>query len=467
MTSTTQSATSTWPRLFTAESTIRSFIRCIGLWMPGVSKSTIWPSGRLTTARMRLRVVCGLSETMATFWPTIWFTRVDLPTFGRPTTATNPGLHRLVLRRLPAEAHAVDPLALGVHDLDHEAAVVDPLARARDAAEGRRHQAADRPHVVAVGERGLQRLLQPVDVHAAGDQERAVGLDADRLRLQVVLVLDLAHDLLDDVLHRHQAGDAAVLVDGDREGDPAGLELLQQLRDLLRLRHQVGLAHQRPQRIGGRPVVLDEVAHAHHARRCRRGSRRRPAPGCTSSRAGAGAGRRWWTSRARATMSGRGVITSRTWVTEKRATASTRRPSFSSCTGAGGTSGTGAAPLASASSAVGRRGAAAQRGRQRAQRPRVGVEDGQQHEQRALGVAPHQAVGQGQAEEQQVQDHEPERARQRPRMDVTVLGEQHGDDHGHDHVRGVGAHVDGHEQGLRVLEVAVDQLRARVLLRGG
>ena len=76
--------------LFTAESTIRSFMRCIGLWMPGVSKSTTCPSGLFTTARMRLRVVCGLSETMATFWPTSWFTSVDFPTLGRPTRETNP-----------------------------------------------------------------------------------------------------------------------------------------------------------------------------------------------------------------------------------------------------------------------------------------------------------------------------------------------------------------------------------------
>ena len=39
---------------------------------------------------MSRRVVCGLSETIATFWPTSAFTRVDLPTFGRPTTATMP-----------------------------------------------------------------------------------------------------------------------------------------------------------------------------------------------------------------------------------------------------------------------------------------------------------------------------------------------------------------------------------------
>src|SRR5215212_2837786 len=39
---------------------------------------------------MRCRVVCGLSETIATFPPISALTSVDLPTFGRPATATNP-----------------------------------------------------------------------------------------------------------------------------------------------------------------------------------------------------------------------------------------------------------------------------------------------------------------------------------------------------------------------------------------
>jgi hypothetical protein len=39
---------------------------------------------------MRCRVVLGRDDVMATFVPTIVFTRVDLPTFGRPTTATKP-----------------------------------------------------------------------------------------------------------------------------------------------------------------------------------------------------------------------------------------------------------------------------------------------------------------------------------------------------------------------------------------
>src|SRR5271156_4545075 len=41
---------------------------------------------------MRLRVVWGLGETMATFWPTWVLTSVDLPALGRFTIATNPDL---------------------------------------------------------------------------------------------------------------------------------------------------------------------------------------------------------------------------------------------------------------------------------------------------------------------------------------------------------------------------------------
>ena len=90
--------------------------------MPGVSKSTIWPSGRLTTARMRLRVVCGLSETIATFWPTRRLTSVDLPDVGPAHHGHEARARRLTAAAasagFAAEAHAVDALALGVHHLD-------------------------------------------------------------------------------------------------------------------------------------------------------------------------------------------------------------------------------------------------------------------------------------------------------------------------------------------------------------
>ena len=39
---------------------------------------------------MRLRVVCGLSDTMAIFVPTSRLRSVDLPAFGRPMSDTKP-----------------------------------------------------------------------------------------------------------------------------------------------------------------------------------------------------------------------------------------------------------------------------------------------------------------------------------------------------------------------------------------
>ena len=41
------------------------------------------------TPVIRVRVVWGLEVTIATFSPTSRFVRLDLPTFGRPMTATN------------------------------------------------------------------------------------------------------------------------------------------------------------------------------------------------------------------------------------------------------------------------------------------------------------------------------------------------------------------------------------------
>lgn len=43
-------------------------------------------------ARTCLRVVCGLSDTIEIFSPQIALTRLDLPTFGRPTSVTKPDL---------------------------------------------------------------------------------------------------------------------------------------------------------------------------------------------------------------------------------------------------------------------------------------------------------------------------------------------------------------------------------------
>jgi hypothetical protein len=61
-----------------------------GLSRPGVSRITICTSSVVRMPTMRSRVDCGFSLVMLSFWPMIRLSRVDLPAFGFPTTATIP-----------------------------------------------------------------------------------------------------------------------------------------------------------------------------------------------------------------------------------------------------------------------------------------------------------------------------------------------------------------------------------------
>src|SRR6185437_3281038 len=75
-------------------------------------------------------------------------------------------------------------------------------------------------------EAGAEVLVEFLDARHPADQEEALGLLADVLVvLDVELVVDLADDLLEDVLDRHQAGNAAVLVDHDGHVVAAAAEL--------------------------------------------------------------------------------------------------------------------------------------------------------------------------------------------------------------------------------------------------
>ena len=84
------SAASTSPRASSTVVCMRRVSESNGFWKPGRSSRTIWHSSSVTTPVMRRRVVCGWSLTMLTLRPTRALTSVDLPTLGRPKTATNP-----------------------------------------------------------------------------------------------------------------------------------------------------------------------------------------------------------------------------------------------------------------------------------------------------------------------------------------------------------------------------------------
>ena len=86
----TKRISSTSRRLSRATSFRRLPSASRGRCRPGVSTKTIWASGSVRMPRTAWRVVCGLSDTIATLLETSRFSRLDLPTLGRPTRQTKP-----------------------------------------------------------------------------------------------------------------------------------------------------------------------------------------------------------------------------------------------------------------------------------------------------------------------------------------------------------------------------------------
>ena len=91
-----------------------------------------------------------------------------------------------------------------------------------------------RPAIVVASSSGrfqsIARLRSRIGTVAV-DDDRAVGLLPDALHGDVVLVGDVADDLLDDVLERHQALHLAIFVDDDGEmrlAPQEGVELVLQ-----------------------------------------------------------------------------------------------------------------------------------------------------------------------------------------------------------------------------------------------
>ncbi len=90
----------------------------------------------------------------------------------------------------------------------------------------------------------LELLVEIVDREGAVDADRTLVDPLQRLVREVVLVLDLADDLLEDVLQGHDALHRAVLVDHERHVLVLRPELREQRGEILRLRHEVGLAEE-------------------------------------------------------------------------------------------------------------------------------------------------------------------------------------------------------------------------------
>ena len=211
---------------------------------------------------MRCRVVLGRDDVIATLVPTIWLTSVDLPTLGRPTTATKP--ERTLRRQFPLRAASLSPVGVAVgravgrrvgrrldaHPLDApaphvdrgqaEAVHLDRVARVGHPPDEVEHETADGvPRPVRAARPRAARRRRPPSRPALTSTDPSARRSTVGL-LHVELVDDVAHQLFEQVLERDQPGRPAVLVDHDGHVELLLLHLAQEVRDVLGLGDELG-----------------------------------------------------------------------------------------------------------------------------------------------------------------------------------------------------------------------------------
>src|SRR6266567_7311646 len=153
-----------------------------------------------------------------------------LRTVALRTVALRPGslggIHGGAVPAEPLDGDGADPVAPASHTLGGQ-----PQARHgrrgagdRHPAEPLRKQSADGLHILGL-DPNLEQLGQLVHRQPRRHPGVPIAEPLDRRLLPVVLVCDLANDLLQDVLDRHQSGRAAILVDHDGHVRPPGLHL--------------------------------------------------------------------------------------------------------------------------------------------------------------------------------------------------------------------------------------------------
>src|SRR5712691_9278551 len=136
------------------------------------------------------------------------------------------GIHGGTVPAEPLDGDGANPVAPASHTLGGQPQARHGRRRAGDRhpAEPLRKQSADGLHVLGL-DPNLEQLGQLVHRQPRRHPGVPVAEPLDRRLLPVVLVCDLADDLLQDVLDRHQSGRAAILVDHDGHVRPPGLHL--------------------------------------------------------------------------------------------------------------------------------------------------------------------------------------------------------------------------------------------------
>src|SRR6266852_4373139 len=205
---------------------------------------------------MAVRVVCGLSATMATFEPTRAFSNVDLPAFGRPRIDTNPerkadapvvsvcSIGSLMCYGLrSADAHLLNAQFVAGQHFNADAVTLDRLARLRHAPQPFGYQAAHGSRLNLLLWTELEHVRQPAQIEVTGNDVAALAVLCD-IGIRLVFVADLAQDHFHQVLHRAQTGGVAVLIHHNHHVRVVLLHLAHEIVYRLALGHYADGSHQ-------------------------------------------------------------------------------------------------------------------------------------------------------------------------------------------------------------------------------
>jgi len=155
------------------------------------------------------------------------------------------------------ETEAVDPATLHADDVDAPAGHPHDVSDDGYATQARHDEAAHGLVGRPVGHVCVEGVAHLVGAPEPGHRPRAVDELTASLAAAVVLVGDLADDLLDDVLERDDARRAAVLVDDDGHLEASLAQLAQQRVEADRLGHDEAVGHQGRDRHVLAPLVRD------------------------------------------------------------------------------------------------------------------------------------------------------------------------------------------------------------------
>src|SRR5690606_36362288 len=167
--------------------------------------------------------------------------------------AAGNGIRRAVLRPAIAlhqvgDTKLTHAVSLNLDDLDADALGLEGVPLDRQPSEVLVDEPTERAEVIVFLETDPERVLDILDWKPTV-REQDVGCRLLEQRfLAVVLILNLADDLVENVLDGDQPGSAAVLVGDNGDVNAASLQLGKEIVDLLRLRDHERWSNQVQQR---------------------------------------------------------------------------------------------------------------------------------------------------------------------------------------------------------------------------